>query len=629
MTFLEPWYLAGLGAVAIPLLIHLLTRPRLREDTFPLVFLLRSQGRSRLFPKLPTDRLLLGLRMALVAAGVILLARPACHKQGPGGGTSIAVVLDCSASMAAQGPQGTLLEAAKQKVLTLLDDVDSACEVTAVRAPQGEASPLLAARSPTLQAFVQDTQTGAAATSVWGLLETGLRAVSRGAHKARRVWVVSDLCGQAGSPSVSASDVAGVGVRFERVVGVAGNPYVRSVRWGGGLQVAGGTARVDVELDDLPPHPLEVVLSTGEKVSRRTTMQGGGRTQTVSWPLDIGGGSLKTAKLVLPQSPLAIDDTVYVACRARTGTQVLVVAEPDQAEGWLVQQALRPEGQASPWHVSSAGPSGLTRTQWESADVIVWIAPDRPPPWEPPRRILLFLGADAFSQADDRSTVPFRSRTEPVALGRVDYHHPVFARFAATARGRIDSPLFFFHHRLDVQASEVVAYFTDGWPAVVDSAFRVIVTSGLGADETDWATRGSFLPFLWEALAYLSEPTSTAMGVVGQPMHVGVERDSQCQVLGPRGNRWGLTSNTDSTLTFVPELPGFYRVIADGKWAEVVAANVDPAESDLGLVDLSGVYQRLRTFGAELGSGPAEWWVVALALVVILLAGETFLSAPR
>jgi hypothetical protein len=104
VTFLAPLFLAGLAALAIPIIVHLTNRPRREAYAFPsLMFLARIPFRS-----VKRQRLrhwwLLALRIAVVALIVSAFARPLLNRLGAGGaafalGRQTVVLLDDSYSM--------------------------------------------------------------------------------------------------------------------------------------------------------------------------------------------------------------------------------------------------------------------------------------------------------------------------------------------------------------------------------------------------------------------------------------------------------------------------------------------------------------------------------------------------
>src|ERR1035441_7417060 len=75
-AFANPWLLAGLAAVGLPVLIHYLTRARPRRVAFPpFKFLLEACAGQQAVHRLRTI-LLLTIRCLAVLALVLLFARP-------------------------------------------------------------------------------------------------------------------------------------------------------------------------------------------------------------------------------------------------------------------------------------------------------------------------------------------------------------------------------------------------------------------------------------------------------------------------------------------------------------------------------------------------------------------------
>lgn len=94
LTLAHPALLWGLTALAVPVVIHLLLRPRPRRVRFPALGLLHatlvaSQRASRL-----RHWLLLLVRMSLLALAVLLLARPTCRPLQESGPLAAVIVVD-------------------------------------------------------------------------------------------------------------------------------------------------------------------------------------------------------------------------------------------------------------------------------------------------------------------------------------------------------------------------------------------------------------------------------------------------------------------------------------------------------------------------------------------------------
>src|SRR5580765_7489760 len=104
MAFLTPFFLVGLGAIAIPVLIHLIQREKKRVIEFPsLMFVQRIPYQSVRRRRIRHWALLL-MRSAAILMIVAAFARPFLRQQAiaaaaGGGSREIVVLLDHSASM--------------------------------------------------------------------------------------------------------------------------------------------------------------------------------------------------------------------------------------------------------------------------------------------------------------------------------------------------------------------------------------------------------------------------------------------------------------------------------------------------------------------------------------------------
>lgn len=100
MTWLSPWAFLGLGAMALPILVHWLARHEADRRVFPTVRFLPSTPPTSVRRHRLTDVALLVLRCAIIAAAAAALAQPALRTPpAPGGRPPRAVVVDTSASM--------------------------------------------------------------------------------------------------------------------------------------------------------------------------------------------------------------------------------------------------------------------------------------------------------------------------------------------------------------------------------------------------------------------------------------------------------------------------------------------------------------------------------------------------
>jgi hypothetical protein len=111
MTWLAPWALLGLTAIAAPVIVHWLARHHAQRIRFPTIeFLMRSSPVSVRRHRL-RDKRLLAVRIAIIAVAALALAQPVWVRPGaPAAQPARAIVLDTSASLGrtlADGRVGT------------------------------------------------------------------------------------------------------------------------------------------------------------------------------------------------------------------------------------------------------------------------------------------------------------------------------------------------------------------------------------------------------------------------------------------------------------------------------------------------------------------------------------------
>src|SRR6266446_2275042 len=105
MSFLAPFFLVGLGAVAIPIVIHLIQRERKRVVEFPSLMFIRRIPYQSVRRRRIRHWLLLAMRATAVALLVLAFARPFFRQNAlaaaaaTGGAREVVILLDQSASM--------------------------------------------------------------------------------------------------------------------------------------------------------------------------------------------------------------------------------------------------------------------------------------------------------------------------------------------------------------------------------------------------------------------------------------------------------------------------------------------------------------------------------------------------
>lgn len=133
MTFLNPFVLFGLAAAAIPILIHLLNKRKLRTIEFSTLSFLKELQKNTMRKITLRQWLLLVLRTLIIIFLVLAFSRPALKGNfgtiGSHAKTTLAIILDNTASMNLQNEQGKFLTQAQTmalEIISLMQENDEA-----------------------------------------------------------------------------------------------------------------------------------------------------------------------------------------------------------------------------------------------------------------------------------------------------------------------------------------------------------------------------------------------------------------------------------------------------------------------------------------------------------------------
>jgi hypothetical protein len=209
MNFLNPLFLFGLAAAAIPVLIHLFTRRKPREVRFPSLEFLAEVNQSEIRRLRLKQWLLLALRTLAVALLAMAMARPSMKGGSAGRGaaaSTLVALVDVSGSMGSPDAEGRPLTATARRVVeSLLATLGPADELLLVpydRAvhPLSEKPLADAAR---LRAAAQALVPSASATDHAGALELAGRALAQSRALNRELFWISDFqrTGFGGAPA--------------------------------------------------------------------------------------------------------------------------------------------------------------------------------------------------------------------------------------------------------------------------------------------------------------------------------------------------------------------------------------------------------------------------------------------
>ncbi|MHC5039499.1 MAG: BatA domain-containing protein [Planctomycetota bacterium] len=384
ITFIHAGILAGLGAVSIPIIIHLLNRLRFREvEWAAMEFLLEVNKRYRRRLRLE-HLLLLLLRMLAIALLVLAVSRPLLKTAGvlplPGAvaQTEWVMLLDDSASMEHRFGEQSAFERGKEVAadwVRLIAEKHPGDLVTLVRTSrpdlpdvigQGVGGERVDAIMETLKSLTRSDHTFNVANA--------LKAVHKRLGEEREgrglsITVISDFCrtdwgGRAGRDRQGILDAIaqfrGV-VRGFTLIDVGGedreNVGVVAVESKERNIVAGVQTSLSARLKNFGTRPAEgvrVSLSVGEITlpAHSLPLLQPQETVAVSIPYGFQTPGSYPVRVSATSDRFPVDDTRFLAVEVRDAVHVLLVdgergSETEESESFYLAKALAPPGSIS------------------------------------------------------------------------------------------------------------------------------------------------------------------------------------------------------------------------------------------------------------------------------------------
>ena len=678
MSFLTPFFLAGLGAIAIPVLIHLIQREKKRVIEFPsLMFVRRIPYQSVRRRRIRHWALLL-MRAAAIALIAAAFARPflrqgAVAAAAGGGAREIVILLDQSASMGYGDHWARATEAARNVVRGLGSD-DRATLVLFNK--NAEENMRATADRTRLEAAINAAKVGSGATRYGPALKLAESILSRSPIKRREAVLISDFqrSGWSGSEEVR----FGEGITVNPVSVASSNtanlavPSVAFARSSFSGQerltvTAGLSNKGDEALKDVP---VTLTIDGHEIQTEKATVaaHASGSVSFTQFTLSSPNvrGSVRAGT-----DPLPADNSFHFVLAPSEPVSLVVVDSGDRSASSLFLSKALSIGTTPVFQVDVTSASRLTPASLDKRAVVI-LNDTMFPPAGGGGVLKKFLerGGGLLVVSGDRATWPQgeaellpgrfgatvdRTSGRSGSLGYLDYSHPVFEVFKAPRSGDFSAAHVFRYRALQTTPGDrVLARYDDGAVAAAEKKIgggRAIVwTTTLDDSWTDIAVKPVFLPLVHQLVRYLAHyEAPTSWLTVGQVLDLtarakGRGDRSDRIVVTPSGERISQSSAGEGNEGLL-ELneQGVYEIRPTGAAAgrpEAIAVNIDPAESDLIPIDPRELVAAVTGHASPTDVQPAQsqemtreeserrqslWWYLLMA-GLLLLAAETVIS---
>ena len=656
LAFLVPAFLAGLAAIAIPILVHLRHRERKEPVQFPsLMFLRRIPFREVRRQQIHQWPLFM-LRVLAVALLVFAFARPFLRGRDTplvatgAQGKELVILLDRSASMG-YGSRWSRAQAAAREAVTGMGRDDRA---SVVLFDQGASVTTRATSDRTLLLAAIDVARPGAATTRYAPALRAAGELLTGTHLPRR-------------EAVLISDFQRTGWRGDDLDPLPEGTVLKRVNVA--RDSAPNLALVSADLTAAPAGVVVRARIAGSGISRpvrtRAVLELDGRasgTRDVSFdsdgmvtvafdPAAIGTAGARGIVRIEPVDSLAADDTFRFVASGERPLRVLLIETASAAP--FLRRVL--EISRTPRVDLKVRPS-LRLDDLTTTDVV--ILDDVPyPGGEPGRRLeaavrngtgLVIIAGNATG-GWPATLIPTRlgamvdrSATGGARLGVLRRDHPMFEPFRGPRSGDFGAARVWRYRSLPGDSLEALARHDDGSVALAElkaGRGRILIwASALDNVWSDAPLQPVFLPLIHQVAHYAAGWVERSPAwSVGEVATVAIPQGNGAQllVLGPDGERERREAQ-NSALPVALQESGFYEVRegrSGGRLLAVIAANPPAEETRLEAFDPDDL--RLATGAVD--SGPARpdagtlspqeaekrqglWWYLLAAMTVLLVA---------
>lgn len=196
MSFLQPFLMAGLPLVALPIIIHLINRQRHRTKPWAaMMFLLSAKRMTRGMARL-RHFLIMAMRMLAIAALIFAVSRPLASGwlglAAGGRPATVIIVLDRSASMEQQDLQSNQSKRSVglSKLVNLVETLGSATRVVLIENTETAAREI---ESPDALFELPETSATATSADIPAMLQEAAEYIAANQTGRTDVWICSDL----------------------------------------------------------------------------------------------------------------------------------------------------------------------------------------------------------------------------------------------------------------------------------------------------------------------------------------------------------------------------------------------------------------------------------------------------
>jgi len=635
--FLNPLVLFGLAAAAIPLLIHLFTRRRLKKVEFSSLWFLQNLEKTRIRQVKLKNILLLLLRTLIVILIVLAFARPALKGElaglGRGAASSVVLLVDDSYSMATQTSQGTLFELAQKEGAEILNSLSSQDEAALIYLSTPPESTHFTRDFWSLKESLSNRRPSFALSNFSRSLEIAEKLLRSSSNLNRELYVLSNKQGTGWDKLNSLKSRATIywlALSGEETQ----NLSVSETDFGNQLIELGRPFTLKSEVHN---HSCQAVAEhlVGFYLDDRKAAQTGLKIplfskSAVQFSYTIEQPGFHSGYFESGEDDLPADNYRYFVFKIPDRIRVLVAGET-QADNRLLQLALRPEEKLNlNLQVKSVDQSTLEQEDLRNYEVVILndlktvseqVLANLKTYLETGGGVWFILGQKSNSpffsakvtgrffkaELQDKPATP-SDKSGFYNLEQWNLRHPIFSTYQEVNPKELPELKFYqIYPALVKGQAKVLAYFSGHFPALLEEKIEkgkaLLLLAGVDSSSSDLSLHPFFVPFVNRIVSYLSQDVSDFnqsydVGEVVQRELAEVPTGQPIQLIYPNQTKETLTPIFTRTSALVKientSLPGIYRIQAGEKLLDAFAVNLDAIESEPEKIDLEKIRKQLE-----------------------------------
>jgi len=634
MSFLNPLFLLGLAAVAVPVIVHLVRRTRAPRVEFPSLMFVRRIPQRTIRRRRMQNWLLFALRCLAFMLLVFAFVRPyfgAGQADANRGQRANVILFDNSFSLR----YGNRFEQAKQRARAVIDETRGNEPTALVTFGQGyEAQSRFTTDTGRLKAALDSVKPGSDATDYVQALRGAEGLFKETAAADRRIVLISDFQA-AGRNEAEASyrlpsdvklvtiDVGEQNSPNLAITDVGLQPMIYQAKYADRLtaRIANFSdeektgVRVELQLNDHPEGVREIKVAARDATTVEFT----------GFNLNEG---VNRGVIVIGGDNFPFDNRFNFTLRRAEQMKALAIetATRGRSESFYLRNALT-TGENLPFNLEVKTAGSVNPADLGAYRVI--ILNDAPVNQAMAQALIKFVEGGgglvigggphtdpaAFNQVF-QNFAPAKLE-EAVRLTGGDYvvmseiktDHPIFEVFKRS--GRLAMARVFGYLRATArEGAGVIARFEDGSPALIEATRGggklLLFTSTFDASWNDLPLTPIYLPLVRQMTHHLGEHEERAWSLVGETFTAAPAKDGTPPAVdAPNGERITDRKQTsDGELIVAAREPGFYRLRYAGN-SDFAAVNLDGKESDFTRLDVEAFVAATTGAGPKAGAEAA------------------------